>query len=308
MSAELALPDPDDAIHADGPWSHRTVPANGARFHLAESGDGPLVLLLHGFPTYWYSWRNVIPVLAEAGYRTIAMDLRGYGGSDKTPHGYDPLSLATDVVSVVRSLGLRDVVVVGHGWGGLLAWTLASVHPDLTRAIVPVSMPHPHRLRHSMLHDRKQRRAGRYALGYQIPLLPERRLTDRDAERVGRILRERSADHSWLDSNTEGMFRAAMLEPASAHCALEYHRWAIRSIPRRDGRTFMAATQAPVTQPVLQIHGEHDPSILLSSVDGSAEYASGRYDLQVLATGHLPHEEATKEFTTSLVSWLSTVE
>ena len=307
MSAELALPDPDEAIHADGPWTHRTVSANGARLHLAESGDGPLVLLLHGFPTYWYTWRRVLPALAESGYRAVAMDLRGYGGSDKTPHGYDPLSLATDVVSVVRSLGVRDVIVVGHGWGGLLAWTLASAHPDLTRAIVPVSMPHPHRLRHAMLHDGKQRRAGRYALGYQWPFLPERRLTEHGAERVARLLRERSVDSSWLDESTEGMFRAAMLGPASAHCALEYHRWAIRSIPRRDGRTFMTATSGPVAQPVLQVHGQQDPSILLTSVDGSADFTSGRYDVHVLDTGHLPHEEASDDFTAALLTWLASL-
>ena len=299
------LPDPDDAINALGPWTHRTVPANGARFHLVEMGEGPLVLLLHGFPTYWYTWRRTLPALAEAGFHAVAMDMRGYGGSDKTPHGYDPLSLAADVVGVVRSLGKRDAVIVGHGWGGLLAWTLASVHPTVTRAIAPVSMPHPKRLREAMVHDRRQRAAARYIIGYQIPLIPERRLAENGAERVANILRDRSVDSHWLDATTESRFRAAMLEPAASHCALEYHRWAIRSIPRGDGRTFSSATQDPIPHPVLQIHGRNDPSILPTSVAGSADFVAGEYTESWLDTGHYVNEEAPEAFNGALIAWLN---
>ncbi len=77
------------AITLDGPWTHRTIAARGARFHIAEAGDGPLVLLLHGFPQFWWTWRHQLPALADAGYRAVAMDLRGFGGSDHTPRGYD---------------------------------------------------------------------------------------------------------------------------------------------------------------------------------------------------------------------------
>ena len=87
-----------DPIYIDGPWSHRSVSANGTRFHLAESGDGPLVLLLHGFPQFWWTWREQLTSLSQAGYRAVAVDLRGYGGSDKPPRGYD---LVTDRKSVV---------------------------------------------------------------------------------------------------------------------------------------------------------------------------------------------------------------
>ena len=84
------------AVEIPGPWTHRYVAANGARFHVAEatdpSADGPLVLLLHGFPEFWWAWRAQLPALAAAGYRAVAMDLRGYGGSDKTPRGYDPVT------------------------------------------------------------------------------------------------------------------------------------------------------------------------------------------------------------------------
>ena len=116
----------DDVVLPEGPWTHRQVAANGARFHVVEAGEGPLVLLLHGFPMFWWTWRRQLPALAEAGYRAVAMDLRGYGGSDKTPRGYDPFTLSGDVAGVVRSLGSATATLVGHGWGGLLAWTTLS--------------------------------------------------------------------------------------------------------------------------------------------------------------------------------------
>ena len=307
MSAALTLPDPDDAIHAGGNWQHRTVSANGARFHLVEAGEGPLVLLLHGFPTFWYSWRAQVPLLADAGFHAVALDLRGYGGSDKTPHGYDPLSLADDVTGIIRALGAREATIIGHGWGGLLAWTMAAARSDVTRAIVPVAMPHPVPLREAMVRNRHQRHQVRYVVGYQLPLLPERRLTDRQAERVATILKSRSADTSWLTPDVEVMFRAAMLERAAAHCALEYHRWAIRSIPRRDGRAFTSAVRVPINVPVLQVHGQHDPTILASSVEGSSAFVTADYTETLLNAGHYVHEERPQEFGDTVISWLQSL-
>ena len=99
------LPDPVDVVRAEGPWTHRDIAANACRFHLVEAGEGPLVVLLHGFPTFWWTWRHQLQSLAAAGFRAVAMDLRGYGGSDHTPHGYDPMTLAGDVAGLIRTLG-----------------------------------------------------------------------------------------------------------------------------------------------------------------------------------------------------------
>src|SRR5215203_193652 len=130
-------------VRPEGPWTHREVAANGARFHIAEMGEGPLVLLLHGFPEFWWAWRHQLPALAEAGYWAVAMDLRGFGGSDHTPRGYDLPSVSADVMSVIASLGSRDAVVVGHDWGGLVAWTLAAYEPKAVRRLAVVGAPHP---------------------------------------------------------------------------------------------------------------------------------------------------------------------
>ena len=101
-------------IYVDGPWSHRPVTANGTRFHIAEAGEGPLVLLLHGFPQFWWTWRAQLEALSAAGYRAVAADLRGYGGSDKPPRGYDLITAASDAAGMVRALGEANAVVVGH--------------------------------------------------------------------------------------------------------------------------------------------------------------------------------------------------
>src|SRR5689334_9680103 len=133
-----------------GPWTHRDVSANGTRFHVAEAGEGPLVLLLHGFPQFWWAWRSQLTEMADAGFRVVAPDLRGYGASDKPPRGYDLPTAAADVAALVRALGERDAVVVGHDWGALVAWTMAALHPRTVRRLVVLSMAHPRRLRAGM--------------------------------------------------------------------------------------------------------------------------------------------------------------
>jgi pimeloyl-ACP methyl ester carboxylesterase len=303
----VTLLDPEQVIRAEGPWTHRNVPANGARFHVAEMGSGPLVLLLHGFPTFWWTWRDTLQALAAAGYRAAAMDLRGYAGSDHPPRGYDPFTLSADVTGVIRSLGERHAVVVGHGWGGFLAWTAAVLHPEAVRGIVPVSMPHPRRLRASLLKDRDQRRASAYVYGFQVPASPERDLLEDGAAEVGQLLRDWSASADWPDAEVDATYRAAMLHLNTAHCALEYHRWALRSVPRPDGIRFARRMKEPIWAPVMQVHGSDDPTVLVRSAQGSEAYVQGPYRWVGLpGCGHFPQEEQPERFQAELVDWLST--
>src|SRR6201986_3044568 len=104
------------AVQIGGPWTHRAISANGTRFHIAEAGDGPLVLMLHGFPQFWWTWRSQLVSLADAGYRAVAADLRGYGGSDKPPRGYDLVTAASDAAGPIRALGAAHAIVGGHDW------------------------------------------------------------------------------------------------------------------------------------------------------------------------------------------------
>ena len=277
----------------DGPWSHREVTANGARFHLAEHGpaDGPLVLLLHGFPEFWWSWRHQLVALGEAGFRAVAPDLRGYGASDKPPRGYDAYTLSSDVAGMVRALGARDAMVVGHDWGGVLAWTVATLHPRVVRRLAIVDMPHPLRLREALLHDRAQLRASSYIGYFQLPRLPEARLQKHDGAFVGELLR-RWGGPGFPDAETEARCRQAMQIPAAAHCSLEWYRWAVRSLTRPSGRRFQRLLDRGVGVPTLQLHGELDTCLLPSTAHGSGAWVEAPYELQVLeGLGHFPHEE-----------------
>ena len=298
------VPPTDAVIRAAGPWTHRDVAANTARFHLVEAGEGPLVIFLHGFPLFWWTWREHIQPIAEAGYRVVAMDLRGYGGSDHTPHGYDPMTLAADVNGIIRALGETDAIIVGHGWGGLVAWSVATMYPESVNGIVPISMPHPADLRKAILKDVVQRRAMSYVFAFQLPFYPEHQLTKNQGELVEQILRRWSGT-AWPDSETAAVYRAALLGHASAHCALEYHRWALRSIPRSDGRRFQRLLRNTVHVPVLHIHGELDSSISPRSAAGAEARVSGKYEWALMpAVGHFPHEEAPERFREVLLPWL----
>ncbi|GAA5145986.1 alpha/beta hydrolase [Pseudonocardia eucalypti] len=303
-------PDPS-SVRIAGPWQHRSVSANGILLHVAECGDGPLVVLVHGFPEFWWSWRHQLVGLAEAGFRAVAVDLRGYGDSDKPPRGYDLWTLAGDLGGLIRALGARDAAVVGHGWGGLIGWSLAALHPRLVRSLAVLSAPHPLALRRACwLGSGGQRRAAaRYALGFQVPVWPERTLRADGGAAVERLLRAWSGP-AWTQTpefaEVAARNREAMCIPTVAHCALEYYRWAVRSQARPDGRRFAAQVARPAGVPVLQVHGSADPYILERTARDSARFAAGRYLYRPLdGVGHFPHQEAPRTTTRLLADFLT---
>ncbi|HLI41348.1 MAG TPA: alpha/beta hydrolase [Streptosporangiaceae bacterium] len=296
----------DSAVQISGPWTHRSVSANGTRFHVAEAGDGPLVLLLHGFPEFWWAWRHQLASLAAAGFRAVAVDLRGYGGSDKPPRGYDLVTAAADAAGLVRALGEANAVVVGHDWGGLIAWTLAAYHPKVVRRLAVVSMAHPLRMRSAVLTNPlgQGRRSG-YAFGFQLPVVPERMLVRNGAARVGQLLDSWSAP-GWPDEQTKRVYARAMLVPSAAHSALEYHRWFARSGVRPDGLRYARQLRAPIQAPTLHLHGAVDRCVLPRTARGAGRYVDAPYRWHVIdGAGHFPHEERPDAFDTELRGWLA---
>ena len=154
--------------------------------------------------------------------------------------------------------------------------------------------------------DSEQRKLSRYALGYQWPLAPERALVKDDGAKVESILRLWSGTPGWPDEPTAAMYRAAIQFSSTAHCALEYHRWAIRSIPRPDGRRFQQRMQFPVHHPVLHILGTEDGSILPRTSDGSDRFVRGPYTrVDLTGVGHFPQEEAADRFAETVIPWLA---
>ena len=124
--------------------AHRFVETNGIRMHIAEAGEGPLVVMCHGFPESWYSWRHQLTALAEAGFHAVAPDQRGYGQTDKPEaiEAYTQLHLVGDIVGLVEALGEEQAVVVGHDWGAPVAWNASVLRPDIFRAVIALSVPY----------------------------------------------------------------------------------------------------------------------------------------------------------------------
>ena len=311
MSGSRRRPDPS-SVRLPGPWTHRAVSANGIRLHVAEcDGGGPLVVLLHGFPEFWWAWRHQLTALAEHGYRGVAVDLRGYGDSDKPPRGYDLWTLAGDIAGLIRALGESRAHVVGHDWGGLIGWTVAALHPRLVCSLAVLGAPHPLAVRAAVVRDpRGQGRATLgHALEFQLPRWPERSLRADDGARVERILRAR-AGPEWPASGefpeVAARCRAAIQVPGVVHCAMEYYRWALRSQLRAEGPRFAAAVARPPTIPVLQVHGALDPVLLVRTAAASQRWAGPDHRLHVLAgTGHFPHEERPAATTDLLARFLT---
>jgi pimeloyl-ACP methyl ester carboxylesterase len=269
-------------------------------------------MLLHGFPEFWWAWRHQLPALAAAGYRGVAIDLRGYGASDKPPRGYDTITLAADVAGVIRALGETSAVIVGHDWGGWLAWSMPGLAPRETRAVAALSMAHPLTLRSALAGDRAQRRAWRPVLQFQLPMRPERQLTGGD--RAVGLIEQWSAPQraspptAFPDPAALDVYRRAMRVPFVAHSSMEYFRWAVRSVPRQDGRRFAAAIQDQITVPVLQLHGELDSFVLPRTAVASHHRAGDALSYALLpGVGHFLPEEAPDDVTEALLTWLKTL-
>ncbi len=296
--------DPSEIL-LDGPWRHRFVAANGSRFHVAQAGEGPLVVLLHGFGQLWWSWRHQIPALADAGYSVAAMDLRGLGGSDKPPRGYDTATLTADVAGVVRGLGAGEAVVIGHGCGAWVAWAMPALQRRVTRAIGVASMGHPLAMRSAALHPLRLGFLAPLAAS-RVPWLPEHRLRHGELAR----LMARGWGEGVPDPDAVRIYERALLLPSTAHTALEYLRTmpvlASRNLGRRSSRHLMRALRRPVEVPVLQLHGDRDPWVDVRIAAASRTRVSGPLNARILpGAGHFLPEEAPTAVTAAVLEWLA---
>lgn len=238
-------------------YPSRYVTANGLRFHYVESGpaEGPPVLLLHGFPEFWYSYRHQLAALGQAGYRAIAPDLRGYNLTDK-PSGisnYLVDKLSDDVVALTQAFGYEKLTLVGHDWGGALAWGTASspLHNHIIERLIILNAPHPGAFFKKL--TLQQARKSWYMLLFQLPKIPEHLLSRNNFEGVRNALR-RSAHvpGAFTDDDIE-QFVTAMAQPGALTAALNWYR-AIRL----QNPLTLEKRLVPVPVPTLLIWGERD--------------------------------------------------
>jgi pimeloyl-ACP methyl ester carboxylesterase len=235
-------------------WSHRETVVNGVRLHYVEAGTGPLVLLLHGFPEFWYSWRWQIPVLAAAGFHVLAPDLRGYNRSQK-PVGiqsYRMEVLTEDIAGLIRRAGADKGVVVGHDWGGGIAWSLAMRYPQLLGKLIILNAPHPATFLRE-LRTWRQLRKSLYIFFFQLPLVPELLLLAGNYYFFDRAFR---CDPVRPDTFTEqdiARYKEALDRAGALTAALHYYRAAFRQYWRKHPTSF-----PPIDVPTLLIWGEQD--------------------------------------------------
>lgn len=313
--------------------SDRVVEVPGGRIHLVEQGDGPLVLLLHGFPESWRSWRRQLPALAEAGYRAVAIDLRGYGGSSVPAEveAYRMLAHVADNVGVVRALGAESAVVIGHDWGSPIAANSALLRPDLFRAVGLLSVPYTPRggPRPTSIYDRIGGEEAFYVSHFQQPGVAEAEIepdlrgwlagfsAGLSADTMpaegeaglffvppGRAMRDRFPAGrlpGWL-SEAELDRLAAGFERTGVSGALNRYRNV-----DRDWEDLAAWDGVPIRQPSIFIAGERDASTgwLADAIDAHARTLPGLSANHLLpGCGHWVQQERPDEVSRLLVDWL----
>ncbi|HQN09827.1 MAG TPA: alpha/beta hydrolase [Thermoanaerobaculia bacterium] len=246
------------------PWTHREEQVGDLRLHWVEAGEGPLVLLLHGFPELWLAWRNQVPALAAAGFRAVAPDLRGYNLSEK-PRGvssYRMERLAGDVANLVRHLGYEKTFLVGHDWGGAIAWCVPALHPGLVERLAILNAPHPILFRKKLATLAQARRSS-YVFFFQLPCLPERSLTGHRAGFLARMLRRDPVTPGAFSPEEIEAYREAFLRPGAATAAINYYRAAVRSGTRIPG-----LRRSLEDVPTLVLWGEKDRYLGPELLDG----------------------------------------
>ncbi len=279
-------------------WQHREMMTNGIRMHYVTQGKGPLVVLLHGFPEFWYSWRHQIPFLAEHGYRVVAPDLRGYNDTDKPKTGYDVPTLLRDIEGLIKGLGEEQATIVGHDWGGALAWSFAIYYPQMTHKLIVLNAPHPQ----AMLRDLrtlKQLRKSWYFFVFQIPWLPEYMLSRDNANSVGRMLNGSAVQKAAFPPEVTAIYRKAISKPGAMTAALNYYRQLFRPLPGRS-----TPPEAPITAPTLLIWGEQDIALDIALTHGLEQWVEHLQIQYVPDSGHWVQQEQPEEVNQLMLDFL----
>jgi pimeloyl-ACP methyl ester carboxylesterase len=250
--------------------------------------DGPVVLLLHGFPQSSHAWRQVVPPLAAAGYRTVAPDLRGYSPDARPTDvaAYAMAPLVADAVAVVRQLSDGPVHVVGHDWGAAVAWHLAGRHPELVRSLTAVSVPHPHAFLEALLSDEDQRQRSQYMRDWKDPATEQRMLSG-DLARVLGGLPGVDGEH----------YVRRLSEPGALTAALNYYR----AQSRRD-----LDGLGPVTAPTLHVWSDGDEALGRYGAERTGAHVAGPYRfVELSGVSHWIPEQAPDRLVPPLLEHLA---
>jgi pimeloyl-ACP methyl ester carboxylesterase len=267
---------------------HGFVDASGVKLHYVTLGKGPLLVMIHGFPDYWYTWRHQMPALAEH-FQVVAYDQRGYNESDK-PEGVEQYKfdkLVADLRTIVRHFGRERATIVGHDWGGAVAWSFAMAHPEMTERLVVLNLPHPRGMMRELATNKGQQAASQYAREFQKPdaarlLAPEGlAFWVRDAEARAHYV------EAFRKSSIE-----AMLNYYKANYPREPYKEPDEEYPK-------------IACPVLVIHGLKDPALLSDGLNGTWNWLANELTLVTIPeAGHFVQQDAAESVTRHMLRWL----
>ena len=263
---------------------------NGAvKIHYVVEGKGPLVVMIHGFPDYWATWKPLMATLSAAGYRTAALDNRGYNLSDK-PKGeaaYAMPNLVGDVAAVIAAEGQKDAIVIGHDWGAAIAWNVEFMHPELVNKLIILSVPHPAGLARELATNKAQQEGSNYARNFQKEG-SEKMLT---AEGLAGWVKDPDARKKYVEAFGRSDFGAM----------LNYYK---RNYPR-EPYTEDTSPLKKVQAPVLMIHGLKDTALLAPALNGNWDYVERDLTLTTVPTaGHFVQADEPDFVTKTMRAWL----
>lgn len=264
------------------------VDSGGVKLHYVTAGKGPLIVLLHGFPDFWYTWRDQIPLLAKE-HQVVALDLRGYNLSDqpKGVENYAMPRLVEDVAAVLKHFQREKATIVGHDWGGSVAWSFAMAHPEQTDRLVVLNLPHPRGLMRELANNPEQQKNSQYARTFQQP--------------GSEALLKPDLLVFWVKEPDARKVYLEALGRSSMEGMLNYYRANYPREPYRDDREFPM-----VKCPVLMIHGLDDPYLLPGALNDTWKWVESDFTLvTVPKAGHFVHRDATEKVNDTLARWLA---
>jgi pimeloyl-ACP methyl ester carboxylesterase len=271
------------------PLDDLNLPGDGIALHAVRAGNrgGQLVILLHGFPEFWYGWRHQIGALADAGFQVVAIDQRGYNTSDKPSHvhDYNLDRLAADIASAIAALGVERAAVVGHDWGGIVAWWLAVTRPELLSRLAILNAPHPVVMRRALVTDPLQLLRSWYVFMLQLPSFPEWSARLGNWHALVHLLRTSSRPGAFKEEDFV-RYREAWSRPGAYGAMVNWYRAALRSPPR-------IPADIRVHLPTLILWGAKDTAIRSKYATASAALCDDvRVEMFESATHWVQHEEA----------------
>lgn len=243
-------------LEIDSVVEHAEAQLSEVRLHYVEAGDpdGDLVILLHGFPEFWYSWRHQIAALSSAGYHVVAPDQRGYNTSDKPPNisDYETPRMAKDVAELLDHFGVEKAYIVGHDWGAMVAWMFAMKYPDRTRKLTIMNVPHPVKMLRGLKTVRQLRKSW-YIGFFQLPVLPEKAIAANDYAVLRKMFRRDPVNEHAFSEDDIDRYVKAMSQPGALKSAINWYR--------ASRKTNVKAHLAEIDTETLVIWGTQDTAL-----------------------------------------------